>query len=126
MKYVSVDEVIKLQEKLIFRYGGSKGIREMNLLKSSIENVFQTYEGIELYPTIIDKIIQVSYSLIKNHCFIDGNKRIGVMILLYLLEINEINHIMSNLDIIKLGLEVASGEISKEAFKSFVEIKIIK
>ncbi|MBL7575506.1 death on curing protein [Peptoniphilus asaccharolyticus DSM 20463] len=126
MKYVSVDEVIKLQEKLIFRYGGSKGIREMNLLKSSIESVFQTYEGIELYPTIIDKIIQVSYSLIKNHCFIDGNKRIGVMILLYLLEINEINHIMSNLDIIKLGLEVASGEISKEAFKSFVENKIIK
>lgn len=126
MKYVSVDDVIKLQEKLIYRYGGSNGIREINLLKSSVESSFQTYGGVELYPTMIDKIIQISYSLIKNHCFIDGNKRIGVMILLYLLEINEIGHTMSNSDIIKLGLEVASGEMSKEDFKSFIESKIIK
>lgn len=126
MKYLSVYEVIKLQEKLIFRYGGSNGIREMNLLKSCVESVFQTYGGVELYPTIIDKIIQVSYSLIKNHCFIDGNKRIGVMVLLYLLEINEINHTMRNSDIIKIGLELASGEMSKEDFKNFIESKIIK
>lgn len=124
MKYVSVEEVIKLQEKLISRFGGSYGIRKMNLLRSSVETVFLTYDGEELYPSSLDKIIQVSYSLIENHCFVDGNKRIGVMVLLYLLKINEIKHNLSNEDIIEIGLKVASGEMSKEELRKFVENKI--
>lgn len=96
----------------------------MNLLKSSVENVFQTYDGEELYPSILDKIIQVSYSLIKNYCFVDGNKRIGVMVLLYLLEINEIKHNLSSEDIIEIGLKVACGEMSKEELRKFIEDKI--
>ena len=107
------------QEKLISCFGGSYGIREINLLKSSVENVFQTYDGEELYPSHLDKIIQVTYSLIKNHCFVDGNKRIGVMVLLYLLKINEIKHNLSNEDIIEIGLKVASGEMSKEELRKF-------
>lgn len=125
MIYINVDEVIKLQEKIIFCYGGSYGIREMNLLKSSVESVFQTYEGVDLYPSILDKIIQVSYSLIENHCFIDGNKRIGVMVLLYLLEINDIQHSLSNDDIIEIGLKVASGEMIKEEFKNFIKERLL-
>ncbi len=124
MIYINVDEVIKLQEKSIFLYGGSYGIREMNLLKSSVESVFQTYDEVELYPSTLDKIIQVSYSLIENHCFIDGNKRIGVMVLLYLLEINEINHSLSNEDVIEIGLKVASGDMGKEDFKKFVKERL--
>lgn len=124
MKYISLQEVIMLQEKLISRFGGSYGIREINLLKSSVENVFQTYDGEELYPSHLDKIIQVTYSLIENHCFVDGNKRIGVMVLLYLLKINEIKHNLSNEDIIEIGLKVASGEMSKEELRKFVENKI--
>lgn len=125
MKYVKVDKVIDLHEKLIERYGGSKGIRDNGLLISSIESVFQTYGGDELYPTDIDKIVQASFSLVKNHCFIDGNKRIGMMLLLYLLEINNFKHKLNNEDIIKLGLELASGEMTKEDFKTFIENKII-
>lgn len=55
MKYVSVQEVIMLQEKLISRFGGSYGIREINLLKSSVENVFQTFEKEDLYTDVLDK-----------------------------------------------------------------------
>ncbi|NMW85409.1 type II toxin-antitoxin system death-on-curing family toxin [Peptoniphilus sp. AGMB00490] len=124
MRYISVKEVIKIQEKLIKRYGGSYGIREMNLLNSSIESVFQTFDGEELYPNILDKIIQISYSLIKNHCFIDGNKRIGIMILLYLLEINEVKHNLTNEDLIEIGLKVASGEMDKTNFKKIIEDNI--
>lgn len=96
----------------------------MNLLKSSVENVFQTFDGEELYPSSLDNIIQVTYSLIENHCFVDGNKRIGVIVLLYLLKINEIKHNLSNEDIIEIGLKVASGEISKEELRKFFEDKI--
>ncbi|OLR64768.1 type II toxin-antitoxin system death-on-curing family toxin [Peptoniphilus porci] len=124
MRYISAKEVIKIQEKLIKRYGGSYGIREMNLLNSSIESVFQTFDGEELYPNILDKIIQISYSLIKNHCFIDGNKRIGIMILLYLLEINEVKHNLTNEDLIEIGLKVASGEMDKTNFKKIIEDNI--
>lgn len=96
----------------------------MNLLNSSIESVFQTFDGEELYPNILDKIIQISYSLIKNHCFIDGNKRIGIMILLYLLEINEVKHNLTNEDLIEIGLKVASGEMDKTNFKRIIEDNI--
>ncbi len=96
----------------------------MNLLKSSVENVFQTFDGEVLYPSNLDKVIQVSYSLIENHCFVDGNKRIGVMVLLYLLKINEIKHNLSNESIIDIGLKVASGEMSKEELRKFFEGKI--
>lgn len=125
MKYISVNEVIRLQEKLISRYGGSYGVREYNLLESSVESVFQTYDGVELYPTVLDKVIQVSYSLIENHSFIDGNKRIGVMVLLYLLELNGISHSLTNKDVIDIGLSIASGKMSKEDFKIFIKNKII-
>ena len=125
MIYINLDEVIKLQEKIIFLYGGSYGIREMNLLKSSIESVFQTYDGMELYPSTLDKIIQVSYSLIENHCFIDGNKRIGVMVLLYLLEINGIQHNLNNKNVIEIGLKVASGDMDKDELKNFVKERLV-
>ena len=124
MKYVTIDDVIRLHKKLISKFGGSYGIREVNLLNSSISSVFQTYDGVELYPSDLDKIIQVSYSLIENHCFIDGNKRIGTMVLLYLLKINCIDHSINNYDLIDIGLKVASGEMNKEYYKKYIESKL--
>lgn len=126
MKRISKELVIRLQEMLIDKSGGSKGVRDLNLLESSLESPFQTFAGNELYPDDIDKIINISYSLIKNHSFIDGNKRIGVLILSTLLKENNFLIDWKDNDLIKLGLEVASGEMSKEDFKSFVENKIIK
>lgn len=124
MRYVTIDDVIRLQKELISKYGGSYGIREVNLLESSISNVFQTFGGVELYPRDLDKIIQVSYSLIENHCFIDGNKRIGTMVLLYLLKINYIDHSINNYDLIDIGIKVASGEMNNEDYKKYIESKL--
>lgn len=125
MIYIDEDTVISFHEKLIKRYGGLRGIRDLGLLRSSIESVFQTYDGEELYPYDIDKIIQVSYSLIKNHCFYDGNKRIAMMVLIYLLSVNNIKHILSNEDIIEIGLGLASGSMIKDEFKDKIEDKLI-
>lgn len=126
MKKPSVDLIIKLHEMLIEKSGGSKGIRDLGLLESSINSPFQTFGGSELYPDDLDKIINISYSLVKNHSFIDGNKRIGVLVLTVLLKENSYEVDWSDKDIIKLGLELASGEMTKEDFKIFIENKIIK
>lgn len=125
MKKPSVDLIIKLHEMLIEKSGGSKGIRDLGLLESSINSPFQTFGGAELYPCDLDKIINISYSLVKNHSFIDGNKRIGVLVLTVLLKENSYEVDWSDADLIKLGLELASGEMTKEDFKTFIENKII-
>lgn len=124
MKRLNKDFVIQLQEMIIDKSGGSKGLRDEGLLESAIGGAFQTFGGNELYPDDLDKIINISYSLIKNHSFIDGNKRIGVLILVILLKEN--NYILkwSDKDLIKIGLDVASGKMDKEDFRKFIEKKI--
>ena len=121
---MSVDSVIKLQNMLIEESGGSKGVRDMNLLISSLESPFQTFGKKELYSDDLDKIINISYSLIKNHAFIDGNKRIGILVLYVLLKRNNFKISWNDNELIKLGLEVASGEMSKKEYKKYVENKL--
>ena len=74
-------EVLKLHEKLINRTGGSHGVRDIELLKSALENPFQTFSEVELYQDDISKIAVLTYSIVNNHCMIDGNKRLGVSLL---------------------------------------------
>lgn len=124
MRKISVDSVIKLQNMLIEESGGSKGVRDMNLLISSLESPLQTFGKKELYPDDLDKIINISYSLIKNHAFIDGNKRIGILVLYVLLKRNNFKMSWKDNELIKLGLEVASGEMSKKEYKKYVENKL--
>jgi len=74
----SIDTIIIFHEELINKIGGLHGIRDKNLLDMSVNSTFQTFGGIDLYPTLINKAAHLVYSLIKNHPFLDGNKRIGV------------------------------------------------
>lgn len=93
-------------------------------MESSIKSIYQTFDGKELYPTILSKIVTVSYLLIKNHCFYDCNKRIAMMLLLYLLKVNNINHTLTNKDIINLGLSLASGSMSKDEYMGYIIDKV--
>lgn len=126
MRFLSYDDVIRLHDKLIERYRGLNGIRDNEILISCLEGIFQTFDGNELYPSDIDKIINLSFSLIKNHPFYDGNKRIAMMALVYLFDINNIEHSLSDDDLIRLGLGLADGSISRVDYKEFILKKIIK
>lgn len=114
MKYISFEYVLKLHDKLIKATGGSSEIRDVELLKSSMENSKSTFEGKDLYPTIEDKCANICYSMINNHAFIDGNKRIGIYVMLVLLEYNGIRLEFSQDELIKLGLGIAEGHIKQE------------
>ena len=77
MKRLSKEQIMMLHSQLIEQTGGTTGVRDFNLLESAIETPFQVFSGEELYPTIQAKGTRLGYSLIKNHCMLDGNKRIG-------------------------------------------------
>ena len=77
MRYLTLAEALELHRLLIEQAGGSHGIRDVGALESALAQPGMTFGGEELYPTIIEKAAAVGFSLIKNHPFIDGNKRIG-------------------------------------------------
>ena len=105
-------QVILLHKDIIEQSGGSPEIRDEGLLDSALNAPFQTFAGMELYPTIIEKASRLGYSLIKNHAFVDGNKRIGAHTMLVFLTLNGIEIEYEDNDFIHLVLGVASGEIS--------------
>jgi death-on-curing protein len=72
------EQVKLLHQKLLDQTGGLEGLRDEGLLDSALSNPFQTFDGLELYPSIVAKIMRIVFCLVKNHCFVDGNKRIGL------------------------------------------------
>lgn len=114
MKYISIDYILKLHKKLILATGGSSGIRDIELLESAIENSKVTFAGEDLYKSIEEKCSNICYSIINNHAFIDGNKRIGIYTMLVLLEYNKIKLLFTQEELINLGLGIAKGELKQE------------
>ena len=109
MIILSEEEFIFLHSKLIQRYGGLDGIRDRGGLDSAINAPFQTFDGQELYPTVIEKTVRLAYGLITNHPFIDGNKRIGAMALLIVLKLNHYECTYRQEELIHIIMSVASG-----------------
>ena len=96
-----------MHEKLIIASGGSNGLRDIGLLESAIENSKATFAGEDLYKSIEEKCSNICYSIISNHAFIDGNKRIGIYVMLMLLEYNGIKLNFTQKELIDLGLGTA-------------------
>lgn len=108
-------EKIKLLHQLMAEAtGGSVGVRDEGLLNSAIEVAFATFDGKELYPTKEEKAAKLGHALISNHAFVDGNKRIGVYVMLSFLELNGIHIESSDEDVVALGLGVAEGSMTQD------------
>jgi len=108
-------EKVKLLHQLMAEAtGGSVGVRDEGLLDSAIEGAFATFDGVELYPSKEEKAAKLGYSLISNHAFVDGNKRIGVYVMLSFLELNGIHIEAADKDVVSLGLGVADGSMEQK------------
>ena len=103
------EKVLLLHQIMAEATGGDVGVRDEALLESAIENIYATFDGIELYPTKEEKAAQLGFSLISNHAFVDGNKRIGMYIMISFLELNGIKIDATNEEVAALGLDVAAG-----------------
>ena len=119
MIFFESEQVIKLHSSLIAKTDGMDGIRDENLLDSALKSPFQTFDGNELYPDIFDKASQLCYSLVENHPFADGNKRIGVHLTLLFLKLNNENIEYSQAELIDFGLNIASGKMNKDDIKAW-------
>ena len=115
------DDKVKLLYKLMMEEtGGSSGIRDEALLDSALNGIFQTFDGKELYPTKEEKGARLGFSLISNHAFVDGNKRMGVYIMLTFLEVNGIGIECTDAELVDLGLGVAAGRIGYEELLDWI------
>lgn len=107
----SQEKVMLLHKLITDETGGDPNIRDKALLNSALESAFATFDGHELYPTKEEKGARLGYALISNHAFVDGNKRIGMYVLLTFLETNGIKIRPTNEDVARVGLAVAAGEM---------------
>ena len=120
MKKLSKEQILMLHTQLIQQTGGSDGVRDYNLLDSALETPFQSFGGDELYPTIQAKAARLGYGLIKNHCMIDGNKRIGTHAMLVFLALNGIELKYTQKELYETILDVAAGNIDYEGLLQWV------
>ncbi len=114
MIHFSKDKVLLLHKLLAEATGGSIGLRDEGLLESALDGIYATFGGKELYPTKEEKGARLGYTLISNHAFVDGNKRIGMYVMLTFLEVNGIRLTCSNEDVVQAGLSVATGSMTYE------------
>lgn len=109
MKVLSKSQILALHEHLVSESGGTPGLRDEGLLDSALTAPFQTFEGAELYPSVVEKAARLGYGLIANHAFQDGNKRIGTHAMLVFLALNGIEMEYNDDDLIAIILDIAAG-----------------
>ena len=116
----SKDKVLLLHQLIAEETGGSIGVRDEGLLESALEAAFSSFGGQEFYPTKEEKGARLGYTLISNHAFVDGNKRIGVYIMLTFLEVNGIRLRPTVDDVVRVGLGAASGEMKYDELLEWI------
>ena len=116
----SKDKVLLLHKLIAQETGGSIGVRDDGLLESALEAAFSGFGDKEFYPTKEEKGARLGYNLISNHAFVDGNKRIGMYVMLTFLEVNGIHMDCTNDDVAEAGLAVASGKMDSDALLQWV------
>ncbi len=123
---ISVSEIILIQDVLIEKFGGTRGIRDRNLLESAINRPFQTFDQKELYPDPINKAAALIESIVTNHPFIDGNKRIGYIIMRLFLLDNRLDILASQDEKYNFVINIASGRLGYDAIHDWIKAHIKK
>ncbi len=114
------EKVLLLHKLITEETGGDPDVRDIALLDSALESAFASFGGKELYPTKQEKGARLGYALISNHAFVDGNKRIGMYVLLAFLETNGIKLRPSIDEVARVGLAVAAGEMKYEELLEWI------
>ncbi len=120
MKRLSKEHVLLLHKILVKYSGGSQGLRDENLLDSAINTPFAEFGGVSLCNTIQSKAAKLCFGLVKNHPFVDGNKRIGVLVMMTFLVENGITLQCEDDELVTLGLGLADGSICENEVLEFI------
>ena len=125
MRYLTVGEVLGIYNRVIKQSGGGVGIRDLGALESAVAQPRMTFNGEELYRTIVEKASALGFSLIQNHPFVDGNKRAGHAAMEIFLMLNGFEISASVDEQVEIILGVASGKMSREVFTDWLQNHIV-
>ena len=126
MRYLILSEVLELYRRVMEQSGGTMGIRDLGALESALAQPRMTFGDTELYPTIAEKAASLGFSLINNHPFVDGNKRTGHAAMEVFLVLNGYEIEASTDEQERVILQVASGEMRREAFTEWLRAHIVE
>ena len=110
MRKLSKRQILLLHDQLLSQAGGLPGLRDEGLLESALNAPFQSFGDTDAYPSLQQKAARLDYGLVKNHPFVDGNKRIGAHAMLVFLTINGTELVYTQEELSSVILAVASGE----------------
>lgn len=120
---LTTEQVLAMHRMMLAETGGASGIREAGALDMALAGAFQTFDGKELYPSLEEKAARLAFSIVKNHPFVDGNKRTGLFVILVFLELNGMELTFTQQELVDLGLGLADGSLGVEAALQWVRDK---
>ena len=116
----SKEKVLLLHKILAEATGGGAGVRDEAMLDSALESAYAGFGDKEFYPTKEEKGARLGHALISNHAFVDGNKRIGIYVMLSFLEMNGVPVQCSDEELVRIGLSVADGSMEYDELLQWV------
>ena len=116
----SKEKVLLLHRLMAEETGGSVGVRDEAMLDSALESAYAGFGDREFYPTKEEKGARLGFALISNHAFVDGNKRIGLYVMLSFLEMNGAKITCTDDELVRVGLSVADGSMGYEDLLKWV------
>ena len=123
---ISADEVINIHDILIDKFGGTHGVRDINAPESAITRPFMTFDQKDLYPSLTTKAAALIESLISNHPFLDGNKRVGYVIMRYFLLTNGFDIQATQSEKFEFVIKIAQNQLQFEQINSWISEKLFK
>jgi death-on-curing protein len=124
VRYLALSEVLRLHSDLVAEAGGATGVRDLGRIQAALAQPMATFDGDELYPTIVEKAAALGFALVQGHAFIDGNKRIGHAAMEVFLMLNgfEMNESVDEQE--RVILSVASGAMSRDEFTTWLAARV--
>lgn len=113
--YLSLEQVLRLHSQQLHGYGGDNGLRDRGLLESALARPAATYGGEDLYPDLPAKAAALMHSLVLNHPFVDGNKRVGAHAAIVFVIVNDWEFLAAPDELVEITLDVAAGKVEAEA-----------
>ena len=125
MRYLTLSEVLELHRLALEQSGGAQGLRDPGGLKSALAQAIMTFNGQDLYPTLVEKAAALCFSLVLNHPFVDGNKRVGHFAMETLLVMNGYEIAADIKEQEQVILRLAVGQIEREEFTEWLRAHLI-
>jgi death-on-curing protein len=124
MRYLTLSEILHLYDRIISSSGGTHGVRDFGALKSALSQPRLTFDQTDLYPDIVAKASSLCFSLIMNHPFVDGNKRIGHAAMETFLILNGYEIDATTDDQEQIILDLAAGKVTRHEFATWLKSHI--